>query len=483
MKIKKGKIIQEGLGLSFFYNTMTTSMMVMPATAFDTSFVYDDIMTADFQKINVQGDISYTIADYRKAAKMVDFSYKNQKRDQEHTIAEARQKMAKRVMNLTKVYTTKYISTKNIRQVIKSADELADILKTALKEDETIQELGLQVIAISILGITPQPDTRRALEAATREEILKQQDDAIYKRCNSTIEQERIIKENELNTEIKIAEKEKEKHEKNMETKRMMQEKQAELDARRIANDIALEEEEVDRTFFPSLLLGREDIIITVGQDGLVANVMKYLDGHPLIGINPDTRRWDGILLPFEPGDLARILPAVIGKNYCRRTVTMARASSRDGQEMLAVNDLFIGPRTHTSAQYDLQWNQKREAQSSSGIIVSTGLGATGWYKSILAQVRQIAGAFGGETSIACEASDWSADRLTFVVREPYPSRSTQAGIVYGKLGKADTFRIVSRMAVNGVVFSDGMESDALEFNAGREIEIGIADKKGNLVC
>ena len=83
----------------------------------------------------------------------------------------------------------------------------------------------------------------------------------------------------------------------------MMQEKQAELDARRIANDIALEEEEVDRTFFPSLLLGREDIIITVGQDGLVANVMKYLDGHPLIGINPDTRRWDGILLPFEPGD------------------------------------------------------------------------------------------------------------------------------------------------------------------------------------
>ena len=76
MKIKKGKIIQEGLGLSFFYNTMTTSMMVMPATAFDTSFVYDDIMTADFQKINVQGDISYTIADYRKAAKMVDFPTK-----------------------------------------------------------------------------------------------------------------------------------------------------------------------------------------------------------------------------------------------------------------------------------------------------------------------------------------------------------------------------------------------------------------------
>lgn len=243
MKIKKGAVIQQGLGLSFFYNTMTTSMMVLPATAFDDSFVYDDIMTSDFQKINVQGDISYTIADYEKAAKMVDFSYKNVKKEQEQTLTEAKQKMAKRVMNLTKVYITKYISTKSIREVIKSMDELAEVLKTALKEDETIQELGLQVIAISILGILPQPDTRRALEAATREEILKQQDDAIYKRRNSAIEQERIIKENELNTEIKIAEKEKEKHEKDMETKRMLQEKQAELDAKKIANDIALEEE------------------------------------------------------------------------------------------------------------------------------------------------------------------------------------------------------------------------------------------------
>lgn len=243
MKIKKGKIIQQGLGLSFFYNTMTTSMMVLPATAFDAAFAYDDIMTSDFQKINVQGDISYIITDYEKAAKMVDFSYKDNKKEQAQVLVEAKQKMAKRVMNLAKVCTTKYISSQNIREAIKSTDELAEVLKTALKEDETIQELGLQVIAVSILGILPLPDTRRALEAATREEILKQQDDAVYKRRNSAIEQERIIKENELNTEIKIAEKEKEKHEKDMETKRMIQEKQAELDAKKIANDISLEEE------------------------------------------------------------------------------------------------------------------------------------------------------------------------------------------------------------------------------------------------
>ena len=241
--------------------------------------------------------------------------------------------------------------------------------------------------------------------------------------------------------------------------------------------------QELDRTFFPNIILGREDIVIAVGQDGLVANVMKYLNGHPLIGINPDIKRWDGVLLPFEPGDLVRILPLVIRGNYQRKAVTIARAATKDGQEMLAVNDLFIGQRTHTSAQYSISWNRQEENQSSSGIIVSTGLGATGWYKSIMTEAKRIAEILGWEgVSGVDKPIGWSDDNLTFVVREPYKSRSTQADIVYGKLGRKDTLRIVSKMAVNGVLFSDGMESDAIEFNAGSEIEIGIADRKGNLV-
>lgn len=242
MKVKRGKIVQKGLGLSFFYNTMTTSMMVVPATAFDASFVFNDIMTSDFQSINVQGDISYVITDYEKASKMVDFSYKG-KKEYLTVLTEAKQKMAKRIMNLAKVYVTKFISGKNVRDAIISADELANTLRENMKEDETIKEFGLELISISILGILAQSDTRKALEAATREEILKQQDDAIYKRRNAAIEQERIVKENELNTEIKVAEKQKEKREKEMEMKRLVQEKQAELDAGKLANDIRLEEE------------------------------------------------------------------------------------------------------------------------------------------------------------------------------------------------------------------------------------------------
>ncbi len=243
MKVRKGKVVQKGLGLSFFYNTMTTSMMVLPATAFDASFAFDSIMTSDFQSVSVQGDISYTITDYEKAAQMVDFSYKNSKKENQEMLNEAKQKMAKRIMNLAKVYVTKFIRTKNVRTAIISGDALAEDLRESMKQDETMREFGLELVSISILGILAKLDTQKALEAATREEILKQQDDAIYKRRNAAIEQERIVKENELNTEIKIAEKEKEKREKEMETKRLVQERQAELDARKLENDIQLEEE------------------------------------------------------------------------------------------------------------------------------------------------------------------------------------------------------------------------------------------------
>lgn len=242
MKVKKGKVVQQGLGLSFFCNTTTESMMVVPTTAFDTSFAFNDIMTADFQCVSVQGDISYIITDYEKAAQMVDFSYRD-KKEYALILAEARQKMAKRIINLAKVHVAKSVSGKSVREAIVSADELAETLRTGMKNDRTIQTFGLELISVSILGILAQADTRKALEAATREEILKQQDDAIYKRRNAAIEQERIVRENELNTEIKVAEKTKEKREKEMEMKRLVQEKQAELDARKLADDIRLEEE------------------------------------------------------------------------------------------------------------------------------------------------------------------------------------------------------------------------------------------------
>ena len=237
----------------------------------------------------------------------------------------------------------------------------------------------------------------------------------------------------------------------------------------------------IDRDFLPNMIFGKNDIVVAIGQDGLVANILKYLEGQPLIGVNPDTARWDGILLPFEAGEVERILLKVLGGNNSSKEITMVQAKTQDGQTMLAVNDLFVGQKTHMSARYDITWNQKTEYQSSSGVIVSTGLGSTGWYRSVMTQAAGIAGAF-GKGHFEGERMGWGDDKLIFVVREPFPSRSTKTEIVYGKLTGTDTFKILSKMPGNGVVFSDGIENDAIEFNSGTEITIQIAPKKGILV-
>lgn len=239
--------------------------------------------------------------------------------------------------------------------------------------------------------------------------------------------------------------------------------------------------QEIDRDFVSNMIFGEKDIVVAVGQDGLVVNVMKYLDTQPLIGVNPDISRWDGVLLPFEPGQMTNLLPKVIAGNYDSRRVTMAEAFSKDGQSMLAVNDLFIGCRTHTSARYEVTWNQTTENHSSSGIIISTGLGSTGWYKSVMVQTQRIAQLSGGG-QISYDPPRWSDDRLSFIVREPYPSCATQADLVFGQIRKKDHFHVTSKMPMNGVVFSDGIESDAIEFNAGSEIDVRIASRKGHLV-
>lgn len=239
--------------------------------------------------------------------------------------------------------------------------------------------------------------------------------------------------------------------------------------------------QQIDREFLPNMIFGQNDIVIATGQDGLVANVLKYLNGQPLIGVNPDSSRWDGILLPFEAGELEGILLKVLGGSQAVKEITMAQAVTQDGQIMLAVNDLFVGQKTHVSARYDITWNGKTEYQSSSGVIISTGLGSTGWYKSVMTQAAGIARKFGGK-KLEGERMGWSENSLAFIVREPFPSRATGTQIVYGKLTGSDHFKILSKMPENGVVFSDGMENDAVEFNAGTEITIQIAPKKGILV-
>ncbi|PDT91394.1 sugar kinase [Bradyrhizobium sp. Y36] len=239
----------------------------------------------------------------------------------------------------------------------------------------------------------------------------------------------------------------------------------------------------IDRSFLPNFIFAPDDIVVALGQDGVVANTMKYLNDHPLIGLNPDPARHDGILLPFAPGDLAKLLPEVAADKRGSQAVTMAEARLSNGQVLHAVNDLFVGARTHVSAIYELATGGATERQSSSGLIVSTGLGSTAWFKSIITGSLAIAGSLGRPPPLTrYEALPWDAPELRFAVREPFPSRHSQTNLVCGRLAPADQLRIRSLMPENGVIFSDGIEADRLDFNAGTEVAIGIAARRGRLI-
>lgn len=239
----------------------------------------------------------------------------------------------------------------------------------------------------------------------------------------------------------------------------------------------------LDRSFLPNFIFGPADIVVALGQDGLVANTMKYLDGHPLIGVNPDAGRYDGVLLPFAPADLGTLLGEVAGDKRPYKAITMAKATLTDGQVLHAVNDLFIGVLSHTSALYEIELGTQKERQSSSGLIVSTGLGSTAWFKSIVTGSLAIAHAFENPVAPPIYAPQpWDSSALQFAVREPFPSKSSQAGLVIGKVGKDDLLRLRSLMPEKGVIFSDGIEADRLDFNAGTEARIAVAERQGRLV-
>lgn len=260
----------------------------------------------------------------------------------------------------------------------------------------------------------------------------------------------------------------------------------------------------VDRAFLPNFVFGPDDTVVTLGQDGLVANTLKYLNGQPVVGVNPDSARWDGKLLPFKVGDLPKVMPEVFERQRPTKAVTMAKATLNNGQTIYAVNDIFIGPKSHASARYVIRCGDAMETHSSSGVIVSTGMGSTGWLKSLLtgaaavtqsavtALVQKNAGDLIPETktnrnqnkvrlNVRTEFA-WDANYLFFTVREPFPTRTTGASLVFGRITGEMPLQLESQMAENGVLFSDGIEKDYLEFNSGTQAVIGIAERKGVLV-
>ena len=227
----------------------------------------------------------------------------------------------------------------------------------------------------------------------------------------------------------------------------------------------------VDRAELDRFLFEPDDLVVPIGQDGLVANVAKYLNGQRVLGINPDQDRFDGILVPFSmDAAIQHLIPAMAG-DVDTQSRTMVQASLDTGQRLLALNELFLGHRSHQSARYWVDVTTAQEHQSSSGMIITTGTGATGWARSINRSRRD---------ALTLPAPE--DKQLAYYVREAFPSQTSSTAVSAGLLNDTATLHVRSEMNEGGVSFGDGIESDYLEFNWGVQAVIGIAEQTLELV-
>jgi NAD kinase len=217
--------------------------------------------------------------------------------------------------------------------------------------------------------------------------------------------------------------------------------------------------DELDRFLFEP-----GDTLVVVGQDGLVANAAKYLTGQLVLGVNPDPSSHDGVLVPLSARAARELLVSAVERRASTESRTMVEARLDDGQRLLGLNELFIGHRSHQSARYRLSAQGRQERQSSSGIVVTTGTGATGWARSIHRERRT-----------GVELPRPTERRLSYFVREAFPSVATGTSLTDGDVAAGDSLEVISEMNDGGVVFGDGIEADHLVFDWGMRLELGVA--------
>jgi NAD kinase len=243
----------------------------------------------------------------------------------------------------------------------------------------------------------------------------------------------------------------------------------ATLHAARAATPNDWRQAAVARADLDRFLFGPEDVVVVVGQDGLVANVAKYLDGQPVLGLNPAPDLYDGVLVRLSLSRFAPLLPAIVSGAAPVERRTMVEARLDTGERLLALNEVFVGHQSHQSARYSIACDGMAEDHSSSGLIVASGTGATGWARSIMEATHQRVPLDPQERAVG------------FFVREPFPSVATGTSLRSGRIDDAPLI-VTSRMNDGGVIFADGMEQDFISFDWGRGVTVFPASQTLHLI-
>ncbi len=245
--------------------------------------------------------------------------------------------------------------------------------------------------------------------------------------------------------------------------------------------DLGYPVKKIDRTFLPNFDFGRCVLVVVIGPDGLVANTAKYVGDLPIVAVNPDPARNDGVLLPFEIDAARSAVRRVLDRKAKTREVTLAEVNLNDGQRMLAFNDFFIGCSSHVSARYTIEAEAQIESQSSSGVLISTGAGSTGWMSSLFNMTAGFC-RFAGRVEPEPVTMRWEDRRQMWAVREPFRSKHSSADLVAGILAEHNELVIGSQMPTSGIIFSDGVEADFLEFNSGSIARFTVSKQRARLV-
>jgi hypothetical protein len=238
LQYRGGKVVREGLGLSFFYYAPTTSLVAVPVGSADVPFIFQET-TADFQNVTIQGQVTYRVNDPKRLAALMNFTLA----PNGHGYAsEDPKKLPERVVNVINVLARAELQKLTLREAIRGSDGIVDLIRKRLATAEEIASLGLETLGLSILAIKPVPETARALEAEAREKLFRESDEAVYARRNAAVQQERAIKENELNTEIAVENKKRQIRETQMEAERAVQDKKHLMQKEALEAGIGLED-------------------------------------------------------------------------------------------------------------------------------------------------------------------------------------------------------------------------------------------------